>query len=386
MNSVGELIGDYFKISLSHDRESEFVSRLDVGEVLEGRVVKSLGNQKAVVSFKGTRVVAETRSPLSPGDNIVVRVEQLKPRVILNLLPEKTQTSNKATSLLKMYLPNRVPLGEVIEKLQRILGEKSLVLHTNFDKALYQSLKAVLSNIIFDEGKVFKPEYILNFITQSGLLYESKLKRLLAKSPLLNSDMDKINNDLKGLLLKISGDSNLNESLARLTASQDEIPKEKIEYFLKTVRELVENIELTQLTNSIAKKEGDYLYLQIPLAFRNGFDNGELHLYYNRKGAPTDAEREDFSLVFLLHMEGLGNIRIDTNIEKRVIYCRIIVESHEVASFVNGFLPQLKDRLTSLDYTVEEIDCTVLEDSPEAWVGFGESFIPDSTNFVDIKV
>jgi len=386
LNSVGELIGDYFRIRISPERKTEFISKLNIGEILEGRVVKSLGNQKAVVNFKGIEVLAETRGLLSSGEHIVVKVAQLKPGITLNLLHQNICTTDKTGSLLKMYLPCQAPLGHIIGNLQKIIGEEWLEQNTVLDKTFYQNLSAVLSSIVFDEGKTSNPEFLLNFITQSGLLYESKLKRLVLKNLSPQSVSDEVNKDLKGLLMKISEDPNLNKHLTNMIGVHDGLSNEKAGYFLKTVSELINNIELNQLTNYLTKQEENYLYLQIPLAFQDGIDNAELYLYYDRRRVPTDAEKEDFNLVFLLNMEGLGNIRIDTNVKKRDIYCRIAVESHEVARFINEYLPRLRDNLSTLGYTVEEIDCFVLEDPSQAKVNFGENFISDSINILDVMV
>ena len=386
MNSIGELTGDCFKINIPSDRETGFVSRLHLGEILEGRILESLGNRKVVVNFNGTEVFAEAGNSLSPGTDIVVKVAQLMPKVELNLLSHSSCPTDKCTSLLKRYLSNYVPLGKAIETLQRILGEEWSARQLSFDKTLYRNLETVLSNIIFDEGKMFKPEYLSNFLTQSGLLYESKLKRLLMKSLAPQSLKAEINSDLKGLLLKISKYPYLTEGFNHMVRGEDGLSGERADLLLKTVRELVDNIELNQLTNCVRKKEGDYLYIQIPLAFQDGINSAELYIYCNRRRRTAGVEKEDFNLVFLLSLEGLGSIKIDTNIKKRHVWCRIAVEDNDVARFINVFLPGLEDRLSALDYIVERIDCVVLEDPSQVKVSFGENFASESFKFVDVKV
>ena len=386
MRSVGGLTASHCRIYVPRDRDTEFTSRLHLGEILKGRVVASLGPQKAIVKFEGVEALAETRSHLSPGSDIVVRVARLSPKVLLNLVHADPCFSDKPISLIRTYLPTRIPLGETIEKLQEILSDKRLMKYLSVDRTLYQNLGTILSNIIFDETKMYKPEFLLNFMTQSGLLYESKLKRLLLRGvPQLFIDGE-LNNDLKGLLLKVSQDLNLKEGLGHAAGNGEGGPEEKITHFLKTVRELVDNVELNQLTNCIAKKERNYLYLQIPLAFQDRIDDAELYIYYNHQGKNTDLEKENFNLVFLLNMEELGNVKIDTSIRKRYVYCRIAVEDQTVARFINEFLPVLRNRLSALDYYVEKIDCVVLEDPSEVTVSFGENFASGAVKLVDVKV
>jgi len=386
LNPVGGLTREHLKIYIPFVRDTGLTSGLHLGEILEGRVVKSLGNQKAIINLKGTEVLAETRSSLTTGSNIVVRVAHLKPTVVLSLLSQDISSLGKSASLIKTFLPNQVPFGQVVERLQRIIGEQWFARHLAFDKTLYQNLKSTLSTIVFDEEKMFKPEFLSNFLNRSGLLYETKLKRLISKGQLPRFLEHEINNDLKGLLLRISEAPDLNKGFFNKVTGEDDFSREKIGYFLKTVRELINNIELSQLANFIRKREDDCIYLQIPLAFQDEIDDAELYLYCNRRGRKTDAEKEELGLVFLLNMEGLGYLKIDVNIKKKLIYCQVSVEDPEVAGFISGFLPSLKDRLSALDYVVEKVDCVVLKDRGKVRVGLGENIIPESVRFVDVKV
>ena len=385
LDSITGPAGQGFRICIPYNREIQLISKLNIGEILEGRVVEYLNNHKAIVDFKGMEILAETKSPLSQGEHIMVEVARLRPKITLNILPKNIFPSDKPPSLLKMYLPHQAPIGQLIESLQRILSEKQLTQQTAFDNSIYQNLKEILSNIVFSDKKMPQPEFLQNFITQSGLLYESKLKRLLMKNPMPES-LDYIKTDLKGILLKISQNLNLDRHTSQLTGTGDGLFNDKMEYFLKTVKAFINNIELNQLTNYFTKQNEGYLYLQIPLAFQDGTDSADLFLFHNRRGKHGNDEKEDFSLVFLLSMEGLGNLRIDTNVKKKDIHCRIAVETYEVAQFIGGSLPGLRDRLSALGFSVETLDCIVLEDPSQAEVNFGENFVSESIRFVDIKV
>jgi len=385
LDSISEPAGQGSRICIPSDRDIQFISKLNIGEILEGRVVEYLNNHKAIVDFKGMEILAETKSPLSQGEHIVVEVARLRPKIILNILPKNIFPTDKPASLLKTYLPHQAPIGQLIESLQRILSEKRVTQQTAFDNSIYQNLKEILSNIVFSDEKMSQPEFLQNFITQSGLLYESKLKRFLMKN-LMPESLDYIKNDLKGILLKISQNLNLDRHTSQLIGTNNSQFNDRMEYFFKTVTEFINNIELNQLTNYFTKQDEGYLYLQIPLAFQDGTESAELYLFHNRKEKHGNDEKEDFSLVFLLSMEGLGTLRIDTNVKKKDIHCRIAVETYEIAKFVRGSLPGLRDRLSALGFTVEKLDCIVLEDPSQAKVSFGENFVSQSIRFVDIKV
>lgn len=386
LNSVADLVGNYFKLHLSRDQTKDFLPKLHLGEELEARVIKPMGDNRALIQLKGFEILAETGSPLSQGSNITVRVQQLTPRVIFNLLPQHANSVDTSACLLKTYLPNQSPLGEIIERLQGLLSEKWLTEDHGLNKPFYQNLKTVLSNIVFNQDKINNPEFLMNLITQSGLTYESKIRRLLSKGSMHESFGGQIDGDLKGLLLKILEGSNLRGGLIHSVFGGEGLSGEKIGLLMQAARDLVENIELTQITNSVTKQEGDYVYLQIPLAFQDGIDNAELYLFYDRKRKDNERNKEDFSLVFLLSMEEMGNIRIDVNVKKNDVYCRFTVKNEEIAQFINDLLPRLRDRLLSMGYGVEVMDCVVPEDMSQVEIGFGENFISESIRFVDVKV
>ena len=362
------------------------MSKLHLNEILMARVVRSLGDNRAVIQLKGSEILAETGTQLSKGSNITVRVEQLQPRVILNPLPEQASAANKPAALLKSYLPNQTPLGDIIQRLQGILTEKWLVQDAGLHKAMHEKLEMILSNIVFNEKKMFQSSFLLNLITQSGLIYESKIKRLLSRSQSPKSFGGVIDGDLKGMLMKVLESIQLREGTGNSVLTMQGFSKENIGYLHKLMQELVDNIELTQITNCVTKDEGNYVYLQIPLAFQDRIDNADFYLFYGTKDGETGDQKEDFSLVFLLNMEELGHIRVDTRVKKTDVFCRFTVENHEVAEFINDLLPQLTDRLLFLGYTVEGMDCLVTQDSSHMEIGPLENLMSDSVRFVDVKV
>ncbi|MDY7033411.1 MAG: flagellar hook-length control protein FliK [Thermodesulfobacteriota bacterium] len=374
------------KLSLSRDQGRDFVPKLYLDEILKARVVRSFGDNRAVIQLKGSEILAETGTPLPKGSTFNVRVEQLQPRVILNPLPEQACAADKPTALLKSYLPNQTPLGDIIQRLQGILAEKWLAQDVGFDKAIHAKLEMILSNIVFNDKKMFQSSFLLNLITQSGLVYESKIKRLLSKSQSMKSFGGVLDTDLKGMLMKILEGIQLREGTGNSVLTMQGFSKENVGYLHKLLQELVDNIELNQITNCVTKDEGNYVYLQIPLAFQDRIDNADFYLFYGPKGKEACDQREDFSLVFLLNVEELGHIRVDTSVKKTDVFCRFTVENHEVAEFINDLLPQLRDRLLSLGYTVEGMDCLVTQDSSHMEIGPLENLMTDSVRFVDVKV
>lgn len=60
---------------------------LRVGEVISATVRRKLTPNRVLISFKGHTLVAEPEHDVSPGDEIIVQVLSIFPRIRLRLLP-----------------------------------------------------------------------------------------------------------------------------------------------------------------------------------------------------------------------------------------------------------------------------------------------------------
>jgi hypothetical protein len=60
---------------------------LRVGEVLSATVRRQLSPHRVLISLKGHTLVAEPEHEVSPGDEIIVQVLTIFPRIRLRLLP-----------------------------------------------------------------------------------------------------------------------------------------------------------------------------------------------------------------------------------------------------------------------------------------------------------
>jgi hypothetical protein len=60
---------------------------LRVGEVLPATVRRQISSRRVLISLKGHTLVAEPEHEVSPGDEIIVQVLTIFPRIRLRLLP-----------------------------------------------------------------------------------------------------------------------------------------------------------------------------------------------------------------------------------------------------------------------------------------------------------
>jgi hypothetical protein len=351
---------------LSASQKETFIARLAAGELLSGKVEKVLSKTTFLLNVKGMKVVAESMTPLKPGQQIQARMVQVQPQVVINLVTEAIP-EQKALALIRSYLPLQINWGELIEGLKGLLGDKDLyLLETVVDKELLGKMISSLSTLSFDKDKAGDSEKIKQFIEHSGLLYESKLKQTILSEESSPKHLEKVmEKDLKGLLLKLS--QKLEEVSGKQNGERDAVLRGKVEELLKTVNSSIKRIELHQLVNYSTTKNDQQLVLQIPLALPEGIKTAELYIrngqQRSKKGKGT---KENFYIVFLLNMRSLGGLRIDAHLSKKKIDCKIQVDNRETANFITQHLPDLSRRFESLDYKIEKISCIMKkEDSKE---------------------
>lgn len=315
-----------------------------VGEVLEGRVIEHLGDQRILVSLKDKWVVAESQRAFQPGETFMVQVKQLTPKIILSLLSGPIPLGNKLVSQIRALLPYQITMGQLIEELQ-----KNIISNRQLEWSGKENLQTILSSLIFNQSP---GDYLKAFISASGLLYENKVMRYLS-----GTSEGTPQDDLKGLLLKLVGELNGEPTPAFQAFNKSSLAN--------LVSSGLKNIELQQYLNLLAKETGDFYLLQIPVIFSQTIETIALYLYNQREKSDRKEKRECYTLVFLLDLKNLGELKIATFVADKKILCRVMTSEENVAEFIHLLLPQLKDRLENLGYQVEALCCSATNEASD---------------------
>jgi hypothetical protein len=85
-NTLRPIFSHSLSLKLETIKLDVFIRSFSAGQTLSGRVVQVLPEQKAVVEFKGEKLLLEFARPVSHGQNITVKIEQTHPNPILKLL------------------------------------------------------------------------------------------------------------------------------------------------------------------------------------------------------------------------------------------------------------------------------------------------------------
>lgn len=293
-------------------KRSGFESRFTPGETLQGFVEKSLGPSAAIVRLRGIEMTANTPRPLSAGQPITVKVEQVTPQFIVSLLPQDTPAKEKTAALLRLYLPSAAPISSTLEDLTALLETLpgAALRGTGLEKVMDDLQKAIT-----------KPAPEKNILRLLGLFHESEIVN------------GKQHENLKKSLLAARG--NLERLLEKHPADYRDA--------LKKVNDALANIELRQLMNAADGRE--IKSWQIPYWNGEAVDTARLYVERDEAGNKKGKNDETVRLTLVLWMSRLGDIRAEALAFRDRIEGTIYVTSDAAVIEIEKKMKDLTDAL-----------------------------------------
>lgn len=324
------------------ERQPAPEARFQVGDILKGTVLSVLGKEMATVRLGGMELVAVTPQPLQTGEAIVVRVEQLTPQFTVRLIPQEAEAQDRLSALFRLYLPQKMPLGEAILPLARMLSAAPAT--SQLIQEALRNLEPLLQawtseeppgSLLTSWGGVLTGREIRLQLQQSGVFYESRLAEWITQGR--EGRLSRmVAGDLKGVLLEL--DQWLSEESARLAQQGQSLP-EQAAGLSRAVKSLLANIELNQLANQRVSEQGGWMLYQLPGGA--GMSSFTIRLYVHRDWG-KEKERPDYlKLVLMLEPKSLGPLRMDLSVLGKHLSARIYVASEETRSFLDLWLPEL---------------------------------------------
>ena len=304
--------------SIFSPQDSGAESRFSKGEIVQGRVIKTLGKEGALVRMRGVDMLAATERRLEAGQSILVKVEQIKPKFVVSLLLNNTPLQEKTAALLRLYLPSAMPISSLFAELESLLAslEPSILKGSGIELIMAELKKTFLR--YSGDGK--------NVFELLGFFHES---RLAGKKPSQN---------LKRSLLVIR------QNLERLAA------KDPFAYRgpLKTVARALQNLELRQLVNLVDRQE--IKSWQLP--YWNGAKLLSARLYVRREKAKTKNAKSSGTtrITLMLEMSRLGPIRLELSAIEKKMEGQFYLSNNKAVKEIEGKLPELLEALSSAGF------------------------------------
>jgi hypothetical protein len=94
-NTLRPIFSHALSLKLETIKLDAFIKNYSTGQTLPGKVVQVLPEQKAVVELQGEKLLLQFSRPVSPGQNIAIKIEQTHPNPILKLVELSSLTSSQ---------------------------------------------------------------------------------------------------------------------------------------------------------------------------------------------------------------------------------------------------------------------------------------------------
>ncbi len=348
------------------------MSPVHKGEVLEGRIIKSIPPDHVLLLIKGKQVVARTRVLLKPGNLAFFKVEQVAPQCILKLVELQHGQQDGLGELLKGSALRGFPYKLLIDILDPLIAS----LKESDPRKLPDILTrmwALLGHLSLHEDDVCHPGFLKSFIDTSGMIWEQKLKSLLLSGLLSRSQAAALmEQDLKGLAL-----SSLADASAVKLLSTDGVTR------------FLDALEQFQLLNLLGLEEKGKLLLIIPMQWDEGFNYAQLLIDLgDKQGDGTGRNEKDrvLRLSLFLDMSRLGPVRVDASIFQKVIRIGFLVCNEKSKALLSHNAYNLKEHLERHGFFVQHVTYRLEEQSSLADTSLVEAIIDPEEHYISLVI
>jgi len=401
----------------------QFKSRLQVGQVLSGRVLLAFEDNKYLVRFMGNNVITSSEASFNKGDVVNVLVTNVGDKVEMRLLPHKTanqqnsiiraisveeileslnipvtqNTIEIANALIRDGIPlTKSAIEELLTHLNSVSGNKNEVVELlALAKALELPINdRVLSNLrlllsqrlsIGEQLSQLKAEITQLISTNGNLADEQILANLteLIEQIAINPEEVNVVSQIRSFLarlgishektlLLLGKAGNVDNLLENLRANLKSLLLQTRENLLTADGSAPRSAEAERLlalvdgmlqnieVQQLANQKLSELLPHFYLQIPYTVDGQTVTLEVKGRSEGRDKiDPENIQLDFSIKTVNLGLVRIHLTIVNKHISCDIKVEDERVRTFVNQFTGELTERLQNLNYRMTSIGCHI---------------------------
>lgn len=323
MSELSPISANKQMIAISGKNFLEFSKTLKVGDVLQGRVLAVLGDNKYGVAFRGHNVVAESVNKFETGQLIQGQVKDLGAKVVMRLVDSDT-------------LVGVLPKAEFAKVFKHISINPSMA-------AILKDSSLLLSELSSSDLNVAKlVNEFLSLFELEGKGIESFLRNFLSKKG--NKKVTQLMDKLNSLVEK----SDLGE-------------KNKT-HFKQFVNNLLKNLETQGHINKDISSEGAYSYMQIPFFIKGESNSLDLKIYESKQ---EDPKKEGLRINLDFELSRLGALTFSINLNEKILDLGVFAEKKPVLDLIKLSSKALIDSLKAMGYSMRSFN-SYLFDSAEA--------------------
>ncbi len=397
-----------------------------VGQVLQATVVGRPTPQTATLRFGSTTVPVQTRIPLTSGEPIRVRVDELGDTITLRLLGARPQANPTVNEALRTALPRQQSFAPLLANLARLLTPRQGAAAASPSApstapaptppsapALpplppdVQKLAQQLFDALPEARRFATPEGVKQSIRDSGTFAEAKLatsgdadappptqdtklnlvRLLAALQPLLRNLPESVQSAIgKALLLNphiappLRDQAPLPQPRAQATVVQ--LLEEEIS-LLRVVQELTSQLEgvlarvqVGQLASLPHQQQPAQVWVaEVPVRYGAQTDLFQFRIEHRQPGG---AQSEEYwSLTFAFELEELGPMRARVVFYQQELNATLWAEREATARKFKQRLADLRRRIEKHGLPVRNLDCLTGAPEPDAVPATGHGLIND---------
>ncbi|OGL61682.1 MAG: hypothetical protein A3J27_01700 [Candidatus Tectomicrobia bacterium RIFCSPLOWO2_12_FULL_69_37] len=293
----------------------------------------------------------EALAAFSPGDPVRLWVRGTVPRLDLQLLPpftgEEVGTRWVGTRWVpsggageRSFGPDLLGLAEGLAELQEDPGEEPALAREA------GRLRGALERIVLRENQI-TPERVREAFESVRREFESG-RRAPEEG-------------------EAPREALLRESLQRFLAAAREIGRSDsaLANLGAGAGRALTSMEFLNAANALRQHADQGAFLQIPYVLGGERGTMDVVVRGDREGSGKGRERENYSAVLLLELEGLGPLRVDASLVRSRASVRFTTPSEAVGRFISRELPKLREAIESQQLQVERIAWTQGKVTPE---------------------
>jgi len=350
-------VQDSKKIEITRPRF--FTNNMSLGEILPAEIIEKTAGGKYIISVRNTHLPASSGIPLKPGEKILLRVESLNPQIIFHAVTnENSSSAVQFHEILRQWQSNPESILRIFNNVAQLAemmrtGSWPLLLGPHDGASFLQ----LFDSIIFSSRTKHNPLFLKDFVGKSGLLLESTLQQLAAKSAAGMREKTPADN-LKSLLLKLA--ASLEPELRNKSGYTPENAA-KLLNIHTLVQESLKMIETNQLLNAAVQDSDGGLVLQVPVAVAEGFRLADIFITTGKDNQEGKKRSSSFTVFIFLDLDILGEIAVHAGMREEGFHCVIKCARPGVRDLVNGQMERLKNSLEAVGYRVDHLNCLLEE-------------------------
>ena len=319
-------------ISIEKQKHSFDTPCFAENEIVQGKVLKVLDSETAILLINGRNFTARTSVSLKAGDLLALKVKGLLPVPVLRTMGIQYAKPEAANISVILSALKENLWKSVFEKINTGGGSVT-------EEALWSQIVEDLPRKLLKEGN---PESLRKMIDRSGIFWEAKLKKITEQKSFDSKQIRQlIDSDLKGLLSR----------LVSKTEGED-----------VCARRLLSAVKNLQILDRLGFEQDQKIFLPLPIQLPDGhFIIVQLlfQLPLKEKEDPEKSagDRRPLKISVLLELSRLGPIRADFTVKGKKIEGMFKVASRNTLKLVESGIPAFVKTLEDKGFTIQRIGC-----------------------------